>query len=60
MSAYLTFTREKTLDETDGPTDLQANSFSSRPMLCDGAISINLWLCVTQTMGLRTLWRYND
>jgi hypothetical protein len=45
MSAYLTFTREKTLDETDGrPTDLQANSFSSRPMLSDGAISINLWL----------------
>jgi hypothetical protein len=43
MSAYLTFTRE-TLDETDGPTDLQANSFSSRPMLSDGAISINLWL----------------
>jgi len=40
MSAYLTFTREKTLDETDGPTDLQANSFSSRPMLSDGAISI--------------------
>jgi hypothetical protein len=30
MSAYLTFTREKTLDETDGPTDLQANSL--RPM----------------------------
>jgi len=44
MSAYLTFTREKTLDETDGPTDLKANSFSSRPMLSDGAISINLWL----------------
>ena len=44
MSAYLTFTREKTLDETDRPTDLQANSFSSRPMLSDGAISINLWL----------------
>ena len=44
MSAYLTFTREKTLDETDGPTDLQVNSFSSRPMLSDGAISINLWL----------------
>jgi hypothetical protein len=41
MSAYLTFTREKTLGETDGPTDLQANSFSSRPMLSDGAISIN-------------------
>jgi len=44
MSAYLTFTCEKTLDETDGPTDLQANSFGSRPMLSDGAISINLWL----------------
>jgi hypothetical protein len=36
MSAYLTFTREKTLQETDGPTDLQANSFSSRPMLSVG------------------------
>jgi len=36
MSAYLTFTREKTLDDTDGPTDLQANSVSSRPMLSDG------------------------
>ena len=44
MSAYLTFTREKTLGETDGPTDLRANSFSSRPMLSDGALSINLWL----------------
>jgi hypothetical protein len=44
MSAYLTFTREKTLGETDGPTDLQANSFSSRPMLSDGPISINLLL----------------
>ena len=44
MSTYLTFTREKTLVETDGPTDLQANSFSSRPMLSDGVISINLWL----------------
>jgi len=44
MSAYLTFTREKTLDETNSPTDLQANSFSSRPMLSDEAISINLWL----------------
>jgi hypothetical protein len=31
----------KTLDETDGPSDLQANSFSSRPMLSDGAISID-------------------
>jgi hypothetical protein len=44
MSAFLTFTREKTLDETGGPTDLQANSFISRPMLSDGALSINLWL----------------
>jgi hypothetical protein len=44
MSAYLTFTREKTLDETTGPTDLQANSFSSRPILSDGVISINLRL----------------
>ena len=44
MSALLTLTREKTLDETDGPTDLQANSFSSRPMLSDRAIGINLWL----------------
>jgi hypothetical protein len=31
MSTYLTFTREKTLDETEGPTDLQANSFSNAP-----------------------------
>jgi hypothetical protein len=44
MSAYLTCTREKTLVETDGPTHLQANSFSACPMLSDGAISINLWL----------------
>jgi hypothetical protein len=36
MSAYLTFTGEKTRVETDGPTDLQANSFSSRPTLSDG------------------------
>jgi hypothetical protein len=36
MSAYLTFTREETLDETDGPTDPQAKSFSSRPLLSDG------------------------
>jgi hypothetical protein len=60
MSTYLTFTREKTLDETDGPTDLQANSFSSRPMLSDGAQHKPLALSVTQSMGLRTLWRYND
>jgi hypothetical protein len=44
MSVYLTVTREKTLDETDGPTDLQAKSFSSRPMLADGPITINLLL----------------
>jgi hypothetical protein len=31
MSAYLTFTREKTLDETDGPTDRQANKLQLAP-----------------------------
>jgi len=60
MSACLTFTPEKTLDGTDGPTDLQANSFSSRPMLSDRAKHKSLALRVTQSMGLRTLWRYND
>jgi hypothetical protein len=31
MSAYLTFTREKTLDETDGPTDLQGEQLQFAP-----------------------------
>jgi hypothetical protein len=60
MSAYSTFTREKTLDERDGPTDLQANRFSSRPMLSDGAISINPCFECYSKYGLGTLWRNND